>query len=512
MAQHSLRKGTTDAHNRQPLRSGRLERKRGVVLRQILAMLCFASPAPLAAADSKPAARPNFVFILGEAQGWTSTSVQMDEAVPNSKNGFARTPNFERLANAGIRLANFYAPSPRCTPSRATFFTGKSPAQLHMTFVGEGKKDSGESPNSRLLPPPSSTQLPASEMTVAKLLKRAGYATAHFGKWHVGRIHPERYGFDESDGATNNGGPDNVANPHPKELYGMTERGLNFMVRQVRAGRPFYLQVSHYAGRRAEDALPETVAAVRRWAEDASETQIGEAAATLDLDITLGMILNKLDELGITDRTYVVFTADHGTPGRNPPLSGGKGTISEGGLRVPLLMRGPGIKPGVCCRVRATGADLFPTFAALAHVTEPLPPGLEGGSLVPVLTGGGAGTVQRPREEFVVHFPHYDKDPLGPTSAILLGDYKLVRVYETEQRQLFNLAQDRGERRDLADQIPDKVQALDARLTAYLRAVDAQMPTLNPNFDPSRPAELLPARKPKKKDGQGGRGSKKKVP
>ena len=286
----------------------------------------------LAAADGSRPIRPNFVFILGEGQGWTSTSVQMDDAVPNSKGRFLRTPNFERLAREGIRLANFYAPSPRCTPSRATYFTGKSPAQLWMTFVSEGRGDSGTGANSRVIPPSSSVELPLEETTIAELLKPAGYATAHFGKWHVGRISPAEHGFDESDGATKNGGPENVSHPHPKQLYGMTERSMDFMTRKVQAGKPFYLQMSHYASRRAEDALPETVATVRNWDIDADERLVGHAAATLDLDISLGMILKRLDELAIADRTYVVYTADHGTPGRNPPLSGGKGTVWEGGI------------------------------------------------------------------------------------------------------------------------------------------------------------------------------------
>ncbi len=457
--------------------------------------LFLSSSSPPAAADDSLPTQPNFVFILGEGQGWTSTSVQMDDAVPNSKSSFLRTPNFERLAREGMRLANFYAPSPRCTPSRATFFTGKSPAQLHMTFVSEGKGDRGEGANSRVTPPSSLVELPLGETTLAELLKGAGYATAHFGKWHVGRTDPAEHGFDESDGATKNGGPEEVANPHPKQLYGMTERGTDFITRQVQAGKPFYLQMSHYASRRVEDALPETVATVRSWAGDADERLIGEAAASLDLDITLGMILSKLDELRIADRTYVVYTADHGTPGRNPPLSGGKGTVWEGGLRVPLLIRGPGIQPGICCHVRASGADLLPTFAALARVSAPLPQGIEGGSLVPVLTGGGRGTGKRPREEFVVHFPHYDKDPLGPASAILLGDYKLVRFYETGQRLLFDLTRDPIERRNLANQEPERVQQLDARLTAYLQSVHAQMPVVDPDVDPRKASDTDSDRK-----------------
>ncbi|MEI7899779.1 MAG: sulfatase-like hydrolase/transferase [bacterium] len=431
--------------------------------------------------------RPNFVFVLGEGHGWSSTSVQMDDAVPASKSAFVRTPNIEKLAQGGMRFANFYAPSPRCTPSRATFFTGKSPAQLHMTFVGEGKKESGGNPNGRVTAPSASMELPTGETTVAELLKRDGYATAHFGKWHVGRTSPARHGFDESDGPTNNGGPDNVANPHPKQLIGMTRRGTDFMARQVKAGKPFYLQLSHYASRQGGDASPEAVAAVKAWGGSLSERETAEAAADFDLDLAFGLVLKKLDELGIAANTYVIFTTDHGTPGRNPPLAGGKGTVSEGGLRVPFIISGPGVQPGTCSRVRATGADLFPTIAELAKVSEPLPAGVEGGSLVTVLASAGTGAVKRPRDEFVVHFPHYDKDAIGPASAILLGDFKLIRAYETGAVQLFNIANDPGERRDLAREMPDKGKELDQRLTAYLAAVHAQMPTPNPDYDAAKP-------------------------
>ena len=434
--------------------------------------------------------QPNFVVILGEGHGWSSTSVQMDDAVPGSKSSFVRTPNLEKLAADGIRFANFYAPSPRCTPSRASLLTGKSPAQLHMTFVGEGKKDSGGDPNGRLIAPDSSIELPTGETTIAEVLKRAGYATAHFGKWHLGRASPSQHGFEESDGPTNNGGPDNVANPHPKQLYGMTERGMDFMARQVKAGKPFYLQLSHYASRQGGDASPQALATVRSWGGNLSEREIAEAAADWDLDLAFGQVLKKLDALGITGNTYIIFTTDHGTPGKNPPLAGGKGTVSEGGLRVPLIVRGPGIQAGACSHVRTIGEDLFPTVAALAHVGEPLPKGVEGGSLASILTNAGKGVAQRPREDFVVHFPHYDKDAIGPASALWLGDFKLVRVYETGALKLFNIAEDSGERHDLAAEMPDKVKELNQRLTAYLAAVNAQMHKPNPNYDATKPTEI----------------------
>lgn len=455
--------------------------------------------AVVAAADTQPR-QPNFVLILGEGHGWSSTSVQMDEDNRASKNATVRTPNLEKLAAAGMRFANFYAPSPRCTPSRAAIFTGKSPGQLHMTFVNEGKRDSGNSAGGRVVPPNSLIELPAGETTIAEWLKREGYVTAHFGKWHVGRVSPRQHGFDESDGATGNGGPDNVDNPHPKQLYGMTERGIDFMSRQVKAGKSFYLQLSHYAARQGGDASPEAMAAVKSWGGNRNERETVEAATDCDLDIAFGMLLKKVEELGIADRTYILFTTDHGSPGRNLPLSGGKGTVSEGGLRVPFIIRGPGIRPGSCSHVRAVGEDLFPTIAALSQVKEPLPAGIEGGSLVPILTGGGTGKVQRPREEFVVHFPHYDKDPVGPASAILLGDFKLIRVYETGALQLFNITKDPGERQDLAKEMPDKVKELDQRLTDYLLAVKAQMPTVRSDSESAGTGETGRDRQDKRKD------------
>ena len=444
---------------------------------RIFCALFIAAGLPLAANQ------PNFVVVLGEGHGWSSTSVQMDDAVPASKSTTIVTPNLETLAQGGMRFANFYAASPRCTPSRAAIFTGKSPAALHMTFVGEGKADNRGAANGKLLPPDCSIELPAGETTIAEFLKANGYATAHFGKWHVGRVDPSQHGFDESDGPTNNGGPDNVPNPHPKQLFGMTERGMDFMARQVKAGKPFYLQMSHYAFRHAEGARHES-------AKPEEPAPADPAQAEADLDIAFGMILKKIEELGISENTYVIFTADHGSPGRNLPLAGGKGTVSEGGLRVPFIIRGPGIQPGTCSHVRAEDEDIFPTVSALAGITQALPAGIEGGSLAAVLKNAGKGVVKRPREEFVVHFPHYDKDPAGPASAILLGDFKLVRIYETGALRLYNIAQDPGERHDLASEMPEKTKDLDARLTAYLDSVHAQLPVPNPNFDPSKPAGL----------------------
>jgi arylsulfatase A-like enzyme len=433
--------------------------------------------------------RPNFVVIMGEAQGWSSASVQMDDTVPESRSAIARTPNLEKLAAAGMRFASFYAASPRCTPTRAALFTGRSPAALHMTFVQEGR-GGGESSFSRegskLIPAAATTELPAGEATIAELLQRAGYATAHFGKWHVGRVSPARHGFDESDGATNNSGPENVDNPNPKEAFGLTERGIDFLTRQAKAGKPFYLQLSHYPGRGGADARPETYAAIRQRARNIHDQRLlGAGAVTEDMDATIGLLLDALDRLGLAGRTYIIYTSDHGALGRNAnePLASGKGTVWEGGIRVPLIVRGPGIQPGACSHIRATTVDLFPTLAALAQLAEPLPRGLEGGSLAEVLHGAPNASVKSPREEIVVHFPHYDRNDQGPASAILLGPHKLIHRYETGQLMLFAIDPDFAERDDLAPAQPQKAAELDLRLTQYLQEIGAQMPQPNPKFD-----------------------------
>src|SRR5688572_19531944 len=192
----------------------------------------------LASAQAASDGPPNFVVIMAEAQGWSNTSVAMDDRLPESKSKIITTPAVERLAREGMRFAYGYAASPRCTPSRAALFTGKSPAALHMTYVGVGRDRAPV--RTALIPPEPLLELPLTEATVAELLKGAGYTTAHFGKWHVGRVHPSQHGFDESDGPTNNGGPANVANPNPQQAVGMTERGIAFMSRASKAGKPFY--------------------------------------------------------------------------------------------------------------------------------------------------------------------------------------------------------------------------------------------------------------------------------
>ena len=440
--------------------------------------------------------RPNFVVLMAEAQGWAQTSVLMDDRVPESRSRVFSTPALERLARSGMRFTYGYALSPRCTPSRAALFTGRGPAALRMTYVGAGRE--GGPVRTALIPPEPLLEMPTGEVTVGELLKDAGYTTAHFGKWHVGRTDPARHGFDASDGPTSNGGPDNVASPNPKQAYGMTERGIAFMQKAKSAGKPFYLQLSHYPNQERKEGS--------RPGRDSAKADADE------IDKTFGLLLDGIERLGLTGTTYIFYTADHGGQGRgtNAPLSGGKGSVLEGGLRVPFLISGPGIAGDVCSRVPATACDILPTIAELAGVRTTLPAGVEGGSLVPVLRDpAGRGAVRRPREELVFHFPHYDLGNGGPATALLLGGFKLIRNYETKQTRLFELEKDPGESRDLAASMPGKAAELGQRLDAYLKAVSAQMARPNPDYDPSKAPDPSERREgDERRGGKGGGGKK----
>ena len=453
---------------------------------------------------------PNFVFILAEAHGWGSLSAPMDSAYSAKRGSQAQTPQLGRLAAAGMRFSRAYAPSPRCLPSRAALLTGKTPAQLHMTFVideNEGKDRSDPSAHP-LVPPSCLLELPSSEITVAELLKQHGYATAHFGKWHMGHVDPSRHGFDESDGATSNRGPRGDNRPNPTEAHGIVDRGIAFMRRQVQTGKPFYLQISHYSAHNPEEVSPQALDAFMKRTGVQDRRIAGPQAGAEEMDATTGVLLAALDSLGVSKNTFVIYTSDHGSQARNDnaPLAGGKGTLWEGGIRVPMIVRGPGVAPGAVSNSLVVGHDLMPTICELAGLSDPLPNRVEGGSLAPILTHGGTGAVKRPREEVVFHFPHYDHDVNGPGSALILENYKLVHFYEKGTNLLFDLSKDVGEQRNLAAELPEKTNDLKRRLDAYLSEMQAQMPTANPKYVPgSAAASAVPPGRRRQGGNGGGR-------
>lgn len=438
---------------------------------------------------------PNFVFVLfeGTGSGWASTSVAMDDRLPNARAADGLTPSIERLAREGMRFSDFYVSAPRCTPSRATFLTGISSAKIGMTYVNQsGKEKRGRREKrggraqptgpTRLLPPSSLAELPARLTTIPELLREAGYATAHFGKWHVGRTRPSQHGFDRDDGANSNQGPERGTKPNPKQAAAITDRGIAFARDQIENNRPFYLQLSHYGGGTESESRPETRQALAAQLRGMRGKAAWQTAILRDVDTDLGRLLTALDEEGLSENTYVFVSFDHGASGRgtNRPLAGGKGSVLEGGVRVPLLVRGPGVMAGACNHIRASAADLLPTIAELAGITE-LPRAVEGASLAPSLDDARADGIERSSDCFVIHFPHYDLGS-GPASAIYRGDYKLVRRYDNSTSLLFDIRRDPGERNDLADQDRKLVTDLTERLDVYLQSINAGMPKPNPDF------------------------------
>ncbi len=436
----------------------------------------------LYAVDSTRPSPPNLILLLSDDQDWTETSVQMHPDFPGAKSVHIETPNLERLAQQGMRFSQAYAPAPVCAPTRISLQTGKSPAQLHWTKAAPAYTASD---GFKLIPPQNIRQIPSSEITIGERLQSAGYATAHFGKWHIAGGGPERHGYDKSDGATNNGDAAPHKGDNPVDIFGMGRRAAAFMEKNTKAGKPFFIQMSYHALHYPENAKPATRQKYAKILGASNDRAIGRAAIAENLDEGVGLLLDKVDALGIADNTYVVYMSDNGGGGRSRtrPISGGKGDVREGGIRVPLIIRGPGIEANSWSRQAVVGYDLYNTFSELAGVTAPLPAGTEGGSIVHLLQGDES-PVKRPRKELVFHFPHYQRDT--PHSAILLGDYKLIRFYETGESYLYNLANDLKESKDLSETLPEKADELNALLTAYLDAVDAKLPQLNPKYDPSK--------------------------
>ena len=394
----------------------------------------------------------------------------MDDEIPGSGSDYFRTPNIDRIAATGMRFPNAYAAAPMCGPSRIALHYGKATAQVVYSEAAEDVQEAS--------------------MTIGELMQSAGYATAHFGKWSPGAPESGLQYYDASDGAAGNadGNVDDPANP--KDIFGITERAVAFIEASVEAGQPFYMQLSHYAPHVGFQALEETVEKWESIEPGAIHTDPVYAAMTEDLDTGIGRVLDKLRDLGVETNTYVIYTSDHGQTinrSTNQPLRLGKGTLWEGGMRVPFVVSGPGIAAGTISDARVVSLDLFPTFGELAGVTESLPDDLEGGSLVPLLKGGGDGEVRRPREELVFHFAQPSGQPESrPSSSIYLENYKLLKFYDSGDLQLFDIAQDLREQQDLAGRMPERVEEMHQRLTSYLDAVDATIP--DPSTMPPGPA------------------------
>lgn len=436
-------------------------------------------------ADKTLTDKPNFIFILADDLGWTSLSQRMDNRIPNSKSDYHETPNLERLAAKGIVFSNGYAPCALCCPTRRSIQFGQTPARQ-----GDALFKEKYHPDYKLV------------SAIPQRLKAIfpGYRTAHYGKWDLrADIFPEELGYDESDGNTGNKNGDVNStkdnkftalflNNDPKRIETLTERAINFMDRQVKSGHPFYLQISHYATHVDIQTKEETYQKYDNKKKGEKHNNPGYAGMLEDLDTGIGEILDRIDQLGIAKNTYLIFMADNGgvefippvknkfdhpssfkTHPRNYPLRGGKWTLYEGGIRVPFMVIGPGIKPGIQCDVPVTGWDLLPTLCDLAGNSKPLSGDLDGTSIRPLLEHGNEGIFRRNKEGLIFHY--FGKSH----SAIRSGEFKLIKFWEPKKIELYNLKDDPGELIDISQKLPQMVKDLESKLMAYLEEVHAEI-------------------------------------
>ena len=409
--------------------------------------------------------KPNIIFLLTDDQGWNSLSIPADPAIPGSGSTYFQTPHTSKLAKEGIRFSMAYSPAPTCGPSRTSIQYGMSP-------ISVGKF-------AELLP----TNLPAASDAMISRLKKAHpeYKAAHLGKWHQRTRSPEEIGYDLSDGKTMNG-EGNSKNPlDPKLVFSMAKKANKFMAKQVKNDNPFFMQVSFYANHLKYQALAETIAKYEKRADRATKYHNSAlwAAMNEDLDTAIGMILDQVEKLGIKDNTYIIYTADNGYENKKDsgktvedrkfykafPLRSHKYMISEGGLRVPFIIRGPGIPANSSSRIPVVGWDIFPTVLDMAGASDQIPKAVEGGSLLATCKSGGKTPVKR-LDPFMVF--RYTKAHGALDISIVQNGYKYLKEIRSGKEHLWSLWDDLGESNNLFTKLPEKATELKKQLNAYL--------------------------------------------
>lgn len=431
--------------------------------------------------------QPNIVFILADDLGWSDLGCQ------GSK--FYETPAIDRLASEGMRFTHAYAAGPNCQPTRAALMSGQyGPRTGVYTVGGTDRFDTSMRP---LVPVENVTSLSPSVITVAESLREVGYATALFGKWHLGEnpeCLPSAQGFDEaivSKGRHFNfrtKPPTNV----PSDAYladFLTDRAIDFIER--RRGGPFFLYLSHFAVHTPLEAKPETIERFKNKPPAGGHYHPVYAGMVASLDESVGRVVAALHRLGLSSNTLVVFSSDNGGVGGylreglgisgvtdNAPLRHGKGSLYEGGVRVPLIARWPGrIAAGRLCDVPVISVDFAPTFRSLAGAPAPTGQPQDGVDITPLFEGR---TI--PPRDLYWHFPGYlgsghDLWRTPPVSAIRRGPYKLMEFLEDGRLELYDVVTDMGQTNNLAAAQPALAAELRRQLVAWREAIGAPMPT-----------------------------------
>jgi len=456
------------------------------------ALLFLATPAIAAE-------KQNVVFILADDLGWA------DLGCYGSK--YHKTPSLDRLAADGMKFTFGYSACPVCSPTRAAIMTGKYPPRTGITDWLPGRADR---PDQKLKRPALVTDLPASEITLAAAFKQAGYVTGHIGKWHLGGkgASPTDRGFDVNIGGDHTGTPLSYVAPFVGKKDSRAMPGLEnapageYLTDRYAAeaekfldankDKPFFLYLPHNAVHTPLRAKAEVIAKYKQGEPGRQGNPI-YAAMLESLDDAVGRVIKKLDDLKLSDRTIVIFTSDNGglattegpntPPTINAPLREGKGWLYEGGIRVPLIVKWPGVvKAGAATAVPACSIDFFPTLLDVCGVRSDAKP--DGESLVPLLNGAKVD-----RGALYWHYPHYANQGSKPGGAVRAGNYKLIEYFENGRRELFDVVKDVGEGRNLIEEKVDVAKELAKMLADWRAAVGAKMPTPNPDYVPNSQAK-----------------------
>lgn len=439
---------------------------------------------------------------------------------------FYETPNVDRLAAGGMRFTAAYSACPVCSPTRASMMTGRYPQRTGITDYINTRGDNQPEKwarNTRLLPAPNADQLDLKERTIAEALREAGYATFFAGKWHLGGqgFLPTDQGFDVNKGGLEAGAPKRYFSPYSNPQLPDGPPGESLTLRladetckfmESNRERPFFAYLSCYAVHIPLAAPAKLVAKYEAkaagWAkvkkewgkERESKVRLVQnhptyAGVIEELDNGVGMVLDKLDALGLSKNTIVVFTSDNGGlataegwPTSNLPLRGGKGWMYEGGIRVPTIIRWPGVtRAGSTCATPIISNDYFPTFLDAAGRAEEGKHHVDGVSLVPLLRGG-----ELERRPLYWDYPHYGNQGGAPGSVVRDGKWKLIEWREDGALELFNLEVDPSEKHNLATKRAEVAERLKGMLEKWREEVKAKAPTVNPKFDPSKPTVIEP--------------------
>ncbi len=435
---------------------------------------------------------PNVIFIMADDLGYT------DVACFGSK--YYETPNIDRLATQGTKFTNHHHHQ-NCTPTRAALMSGQYSVRTGVyTVGGTDRFDWHKRP---LRPVDNVTNLPLDRTLLPQAMKAAGYATGMFGKWHIGQqgdYLPGKRGFDEAIVSSGAHFDFNTIPPtdYPKGQYladFLTDRAVDFITRHK--DHPFYLYLPHFGVHSPHHAKPELIAKFKNKPGVGGHNNPTYAAMIASVDESVGRVMALLDELKLADNTVLIFTSDNGGLGGynregikkgggdvtdNAPLRSGKGSLYEGGTRVPFIVRWPGqFQAGGACEVPTIHVDIYPTLVALGGGKMPTTQVFDGESLVPLMRNGQAKLA---REAIYQHFPGYlgigvDQWRTTPVSLIHAGDWKLMEYLEDGRLELYNLREDLGETKNLATVRPEKTQELHAKLLAWRAATKAPMPTKN---------------------------------